>query len=129
MAARRKRSQAARRAAEQRARAKRTAERSRRSKAAKAAAEQRARAKRTQERKKRSEASKLGWGKRQVNARLVALGNAFRIDGRGGYLKWSRMNDMIRNNDKRWLKYYEFMRRAGFSSRRIYDEWFSPSFL
>lgn len=106
MAARRSRSEAARRAAVQRSRAKSTKER-----AALA--------------KKRSEAAKRGWVSRMFKARLIALGHRVTMRA-SNYTEWKRMNDMVKNNDPRWLQFERLMRQFGFSERRTYDQWFSP---
>lgn len=36
------------------------------------------------------------------------------------------LREMIRDNDKRWLKFHDTMRRRGFSEKAIHDNWFSP---
>jgi hypothetical protein len=97
-------------------------------------AERRARVERL---KIRVRAARKGRLTRAANARVDALGRRARgltarstseqrQAGISTFDAWETLREMIRDNDKRWLRFYRDMKRVGFSDQAIHDFWFSP---
>lgn len=92
-------------------------------------AERRARVERI---KRRVRAARKGRLTQAANARFDALGRrakgltARRQEHVSSRDAWETLNEMAKQNDPRYLRFYADLKRRGFSDRAIHDFWFSP---